>query len=145
MQHHDKAESRDKKLESRIMECESGVIKSFTDIKAWQEGHKLVLLVYSSTKQFPKEELFGLVNQMRRCAVSVTSNIAEGFGRKTLKDKIQFYSIALGSLYELQNQLLIAKDVNYINLSKFKQIADQAVIANKILNGLIKKSKSLDS
>ena len=73
-------------------------IKSFTDLKTWQEGHQIVILVYKITKEFPKEEIFGLVSQMRRAVVSITSNIAEGFGRQTYKEKVQFYYIAQGSL-----------------------------------------------
>ncbi len=66
-------------------------IKTFTDLKAWQEGHKLVILIYKIIKLFPKEETYSLVDQMRRAATSVTSNIAEGFGRHSYKEKIQFY------------------------------------------------------
>lgn len=113
-------------------------IKSFTDIIAWQEGHKLVLMVYGKTKQFPKDEIFGLTSQMRRCAVSITSNIAEGFSRQSLKEKVQFYFISLGSLTELQNQALIARDIDYISKEEFKIIADKTVEVHKILNGLIK-------
>ena len=78
-------------------------IRSFTDLVAWQEGHKLVLKIYDITKDFPKDELFALNIQMKRCAVSITSNIAEGFSRKSPKEKIQFYAISLGSTTELQN------------------------------------------
>ncbi|MBI4599730.1 four helix bundle protein [Candidatus Uhrbacteria bacterium] len=76
-------------------------MRSFTDLKAWQEGHTLVLKIYKITQSFPKEEQFGLTNQLRRAAVSLTSNIAEGFGRGSYKEKAQFYSIALGSLTEV--------------------------------------------
>ena len=72
-----------------------GKIKSFVDLDAWKEGHKLVLVIYNLTKAFPHEEAFGLNSQMRRCAVSITSNIAEGFSRQSYKEKIQFYSISL--------------------------------------------------
>ena len=120
-------------------------IKSFTDLDAWKEGHKLVLMIYKITKGFPKEELFGLVSQMRRCAVSITSNIAEGFSRRSYKEKAQFYSVALGSITELQNQLLIAKDVGYVNGSNFQDIAEQAIKVHKIVNGLIKSSKAPNS
>ncbi len=113
-----------------------GKIRSFTDLKAWQEAHKLVLMVYEITKRFPRDEIFGLTNQMRRAAVSVTSNIAEGFSRTTNKDKAQFYSISLGSLTELQNQLLIGRDVKYVVEKEFPEIAKQTVLVSKLVNGL---------
>ncbi len=117
-------------------------IKSFTDLNAWKEGHRLVIMIYDITKKFPKEELFGLVNQLRRCAVSITSNIAEGFGRQGGREKIQFCFIARGSVIELQNQILVARDVGYITDSEFKEVADQSVIVHKLVNGLIKSSKT---
>ena len=116
-------------------------IQSFTDLDAWKEGHKLVLMIYKLTQTFPKEEMFGLTNQMRRCAVSITSNIAEGFTRESYKEKVQFYSISRGSVTELQNQLLIARDIKYIVQKKFPRVANQSIKTHKILNGLIKKSK----
>ena len=125
------------------MNQESRKIKSFTDLNAWKEGHKLVLMIYNITKTFPKEEIFGLTSQIRRCAVSITSNIAEGFSRQSYKEKSQFYSIALGSTTELQNQLLIAKDINYITKEQFQDIAEQSVKVHKIINGLIKSSKAI--
>jgi four helix bundle protein len=85
------------------MNHESGKIKSFSDLDAWREGHKLVLNIYQITKLFPKEELFCLTNQLRRAGISFTSNIAEGFSRQSFKEKRQFYSMALGSLTEIQN------------------------------------------
>ncbi|OGZ33008.1 MAG: hypothetical protein A2174_03405 [Candidatus Portnoybacteria bacterium RBG_13_41_18] len=123
------------------MNEEKRKIRSFTDLDAWKEAHKLVLMIYRVTKDFPREELFGLINQMRRAAVSVTSNIAEGFSRQSYQEKIHFYSIAQGSNTELQNQLLVAKDVGYLIREKFNEIAEQSVKAHKLLNGLIKKSK----
>ena len=120
-------------------------IRSFTDLDAWKEGHKLVLMVYRVTKTFPKEEIFGLSSQMRRCVVSITSNIAEGFSRQSYKEKIQFYSLALGSTTELQNQLLVARDVGYLSKKEFQKTAEQSVIVHKIVNGLIKSSRSHDS
>jgi four helix bundle protein len=85
--------------------------------------------------------MFGLVSQMRRASVSVTSNIAEGFGREFVKEKTQFYSRSLASITELQNQLLVARDVGYINNNKFQQLAEQSVKVHKLTNGLIKKNK----
>ncbi len=125
------------------MNKESQKIKSFTDLNAWKEGHKLVLMIYEITKQFPKQEIFGLTTQIRRAAVSFTSNIAEGFSRNSYKEKLQFYSMALGSLTEVQNQLLIARDIGYLINNQFSKIAEQTITVNKITNGLIKKSKSI--
>src|SRR3989344_5615175 len=118
-------------------------IRSFLDLEAWKEGHSLVLNIYKITKGFPKDEVFGLSSQMRRCSVSITSNIAEGFSRNSYKEKVQFYSTALGSLTEVQNQLLIARDLKYINTGKFKTLADKTIVVSKLLNGLIKKSKTI--
>ena len=116
-------------------------IKSFTDLNTWKEGHTLVIGVYKVTKNFPREEIFALTSQMRRCAVSITSNIAEGFSRRSYKEKLQFCAIAQGSVTELQNQLLIAKDVGFLDQEEFKKLADQTVIVHKIINGLIKYLK----
>jgi len=78
---------------------------------------------------------------MRRCAISITSNIAEGFSRKSYKEKIQFYSMALGSTTELQNQLLVSKDVEYITTEKFESLAQLTVEVHKLINGLIKGAR----
>ncbi len=117
-------------------------LRSFTDLNAWKQGHQLVLGIYQATSNFPSTENFGLTSQIRRCAVSITSNIAEGFSRNTKKEKDQFYSIALGSLTELQNQLIIAKDVGYISPGLFQQIAHQTIETKKLVHGLMKSSKS---
>lgn len=116
-------------------------IRNFTDLIAWQEGHKLVLIIYKLTDSFPAKELYALTSQMRRSAISITSNIAEGFSRNSSKEKIQFYYIALGSLTEIQNQLIIAKDVKYIPQKEFSDIIDQIITVSKLINGLIKNLK----
>jgi four helix bundle protein len=120
-------------------------IKSFTDLNVWREGHKLVLMIYQTSKAFPESEKFGLTNQIQRAVVSVTSNIAEGFSRKSKKEKTQFFYTALGSLTEVQNQLLIARDLGYLNVKSFGDLANQTVIVSKLLNGIIKSSKLLNS
>lgn len=102
-----------------------------------------MLLIYKETKSFPKNELFSLTNQVRRAAVSITSNIAEGFSRNSWKEKMQFYATARGSLTEVENQLLIARDVGYMSRSTFSDLANQCVRTGKLLTGLIKKSKSM--
>jgi len=123
------------------MEYRNNKIKNFTDINTWKEGHKLVLGVYEALKAFPKEEKYALSDQMRRCAVSITSNIAEGFSRQGKKEKLQFYYMSKGSLTELQNQLLIARDVGYLNSNTFKKLADQTVVVGKLLSGLIRSTR----
>jgi len=96
-------------------------IKHFTDLIAWQKNHQLVLEIYKITKKFPKDELFGLTSQIRRAVVSITSNIAEGYGRYYFKEKIRFYTISRGSSTEVQNHLIIAKDLGYITEEEFNK------------------------
>lgn len=124
--------------ESRVT---SSTIKSFTDLRAWRESHRLVVDIYESTKNFPKDEQFGLTNQVRRAAVSITSNIAEGFGRRTSADRMHFYDMARASLAEVQSQLLVARDVKYLSDGDFQKLAIQSVECHKILTGLINSTK----
>jgi len=116
-------------------------IQKFTDLIVWQEGHKLVLMIYKETKRFPREEKYGLVDQMRRAVVSITSNIAEGFSKRSAKEKYHFYNTAKASITELRNQLLIAKDVGYLSKEPFKRIAEQSVTVDKTLNGLLRATR----
>ncbi len=127
--------------EERSTSYESRKIQSFTDLRTWQEGHRLVIEIYHLTKSFPKEELFGLVMQLRRASVSVTSNIAEGFGRANSKERAQFYAIALGSLTEVQNQLMIARDVEFLSHPDFATVFEQTVTVHKMLSSLMRKSR----
>ena len=120
-------------------------IKSFTQLIVWQKGHRLVLAVYATTNTFPKTEQYALTDQLRREAVSITSNIAEGFYRRSSKEKTQFYYIALGSLAETQNQLLIAKDLKYITSDKFNELISQTVEVAKLLNSIVSKLKIIKS
>ena len=117
-------------------------IRSFTDLNAWKEGHKLVLMIYEATEVFPQKEVYELANQLRTAVASITSNIAEGFSRKSYKEKIQFYLMALSSLTEVQNQILAAKDIGMMSKADFDEVAEQSVRVSKLLNGLIKKSKT---
>ncbi len=125
--------------ESRILN--TAKIQSFTDLNTWKEGHKLTLAIYKVTKLFPKEEIYSLVDQMRRAAISITSNIAEGFSRQSFKEKVQFYYMSLGSLTELQNQLLVSRDLGYMSNNEFNDIANTTVIVHKLIVGLIRSSK----
>lgn len=118
------------------------MISEFTDLTVWQKGHQLVLAVYRLNHSFPPVEKFGLGDQIRRAVVSITSNIAEGFGRHTIKEKLQFYYQSHGSLTEVKNQLIIAKDLKYISLSQYTQVFDLVIEVQKLLLGLITKTKT---
>lgn len=117
-------------------------ISSFTDLIVWQKGHELVILIYKETNSFPQSEQFGLVSQLRRASVSVTSNIAEGFGRISFKEKARMYYIAEGSLSEIKNQLLIAKDLNYLSDNSYKVLNDLTNSTHKLLRLLNKANKA---
>jgi len=101
------------------------------------------LSVYKATKSFPKEEMFCLTSQIRRAVISISSNIAEGFSRNSVKDKCKFYTIALGSLTELQNQLLIGRDLKYLAENDFQNVAQQTVRVSKLISGLKKIKNSI--
>ena len=120
-------------------------IISFTDLNAWKEGHKLVLLIYKLCEHFPETEKFGLASQLKRAAISVTSNIAEGFSRNTSKEKVQFYRISMGSLMEIQNQLQVANELVFITQDQFNQANAQSVVVSKLIIGIIKSAKSFSS
>ena len=115
----------------------------YIKLEIWIETRKLANIIYDASKKFPKEELFGLTNQMRRCAVSVPSNIAEGCGRQTTKDTINFLHISRGSLYELETQCYLALDQNYVDENNFNNIINQIQISKKLLNGFINYYKKL--
>lgn len=93
-------------------------LKSFKELIVWQKAYELVLEVYKATKAFPSSEIYGLTQQMRRAAVSIPSNIAEGYGRKHKMEYHQFLSVAYGSLLELETQYLLSEDLGYINRSE---------------------------
>lgn len=117
---------------------QQGSIHTFFDLRAWQHCHQLVLWVYTTTKTFPPDERYSLTDQIRRAAVSVTSNIAEGFSRSGRAEKIQFYSIALGSITEIQNQLILARDVGYIQNAVYEVGYSLSVDAHKLVTSLMK-------
>jgi len=117
------------------------MIKSFTEIKAWEKAHQLVLEVYKITKTFPEIEKYCLVSQIRRAAISIPSNIAEGFKRKSIKDSEHFYNIADGSLEEVKYQLILAKDLGYISIESFSFIFNLTEEAGKTLSCWIKSQR----
>lgn len=118
---------------------EPSAIRSYKDLRIWQEAKNLTIAIYGITERFPKSELYGLTSQIRRAAVSVPSNIAEGFRRKSKKEKLQFLRIALGSGAELETQLEISFELGYLNksdynkleidLDKFMRMLNRAIMA----------------
>ncbi len=113
-------------------------IERFEQLTAWQRAHALVLDIYQHSKQLPADERFGLTLQMRRAAVSVPANIAEGFKRRTSKDKIHFYNIAQGSLQELKYYILLCRDLDYWQKQDAEVVSSNAEEAGKVLGGLIR-------
>jgi len=118
--------------------------KDYTDLEVWQESTKLVNHIYELTKLFPKEEQFGLTNQIRRAAVSIPSNTAEGCGRQTGKDTINFLHISRGSLYEVETQCFLALDQQYISQEKFESIFKTIQSCKRLLNGFINYYRKLN-
>jgi four helix bundle protein len=120
-------------------------IKDFYQLDTWKESHKLVTLIYQLIKEFPAHEKYGLISQISRTAGSITANIAEGFGYFHYANKIRFYSQAKGSLKEIQNFILIAKDLNYWSSSTAKKLWQQTKSCEKLINGLIRSTRKLET
>ena len=110
--------------------------KNYQDLIVWQKAMDLVEMIYKVTKAFPKEEIYGLTSQIRRAAVSIPSNIAEGQGRTSLKEFQNFLSIAYGSLREVETQILIAQRIQYVNKEQTEIIINQAAEVGRLINGL---------
>ena len=108
--------------------------QSFTDLVVWQKAHELALLIYSMTKQFPKDELFGLTSQFRRAGVSIAANIAEGYRRRGTKEKLRFYNIAQASLEECRYYFILSNDINYIDLSMHEEQKKLIETVSRLLN-----------
>jgi len=115
------------------------VSDNYRNLIAWQKAKRLALDIYRCTRKFPRNEIYGLSSQMRRAAVSVPSNIAEGKGRYSQKEFVQFLYHARGSLLELETQLSIARDLEYIELPVFESLESETEELGRILNGLINR------
>ena len=107
----------------------------------WQKSHELVLFVYKISENYPKHELFGLVSQTRRAAVSIPSNIAEGFKRRTKNDTVHFYNMADTSLEEVKYDLILARDLKYIAVDEYEKSRSLANDVGRLLSGWIKVQK----
>jgi four helix bundle protein len=122
-----------------IIDNKSNKIKSFKDLRIWQEGIKLVKEIYLLSKGFPKDEMYGLASQMRRCSVSIPSNIAEGFRSYHNKEYKQFLYISLGSCAELETQIIISHGLGYIKEESKKEIVEKIKYICKMTSRLIQK------
>jgi len=112
------------------------------NLELWQKAIDFVTNIYEATKEFPKAEEFGLKSQLRRAAISVPSNIAEGLTRRTNADKIHFLVIANGSLSEIDTQLEISLKLNFINIPEFELLENKLIVVQKLLSGLIRCLKN---
>lgn len=118
-------------------------IKSYKDLLIWQKGIKIVILVYKLVNTFPKEELYALSSQLKRASVSISSNIAEGYGRNADKSFSHFLDIARGSLYEIETQLIIAKELGFItDETLFNEIINEIEEESKMINAFSKSLKN---
>jgi four helix bundle protein len=114
-------------------------MKNFRDLKVWERAHAYVLRLYRSTSTFPREEVYGLTSQIRRAALSVPSNIAEGCGRQGDPELARFCQIAMGSASEAEYQLLLAHDLGYLEPTEYQELDQQLSEVKRMLNGLIQK------
>ena len=116
----------------------SEMLKNYKELQVWQKGYQLCLQIYKITKKFPKEEQYGLISQIRRAAVSVPSNIAEGYGRKTTPDYLRSLYIAYGSDCELETQIMLSRDLNYIFSNDSEKLLNEIREVERMLKALIK-------
>ena len=117
-------------------------MKDFRELKVWEKAHRLTLSVYQATAAFPKEELYGLTSQMRRSAASIPTNIAEGCGRGSDDDFRRFLQMAMGSASELEYQLLLARDLGYLDAAISENLSGAVIEVKRMLASLIIKLKN---
>ena len=117
-------------------------MKDFRQLQVWQKAHSIVLEIYQVTADFPKEERFGLISQIRRASVSVPSNIAEGCGRGGDAELARFLQIAMGSASELEYQLLLSNDLRYMEATDYERLAGMVIEVKKMLSSFIKRLRA---
>jgi four helix bundle protein len=118
------------------------MLSSHRDLLVWQKAIELTLLVYRLSEEFPKREIYGLAAQIRRAAVSIPSNIAEGYGRGSRREYVQFLCIAQGSLKEMETQTIISEKLTYATSAQAKRVLEAAEVVGKMLGGLIRSLKT---
>jgi len=117
-------------------------LRDFKQLQVWEKSHQVTLAIYRATAGFPKDEMYGLTNQMRRASVSVPANIAEGCGRSSDADFGRFLYIAMGSASELEYHLLLAHDLSYLTTNDYQLLTSQTIEIKRMLTGFIKKLKA---
>lgn len=118
------------------------VAKDFRQLKVWEKSHHLTLEIYRVTKQFPKDELYGLISQIRRASASIPANIAEGCGKGSDLELARYMQISMGSASELEYHLLLAKDLQYLNGDEYQELVNRVIEIKKMLGPFIKKLRS---
>lgn len=114
-------------------------MQDYRKLEVWKKSHKLTMLVYSATKSFPSDERYGLTSQIRRCSVSIPSNIAEGCGRSSNAELVRFLYIAMGSAQELDYQLYLSSELNYLARGEYLELTAELTSLRKMLNAFIQK------
>ena len=117
-------------------------MQDYHDLKVWEKSHKFTLAIYAATKEFPKEEIYGLTSQLRRATASIPTNLAEGTGPRTSKELAQFSQIAAGSASEVDYQLLLYRELDYLSEDDYNILIKQLLEIRKMLTSLIKKLRS---
>ncbi|WP_298221795.1 four helix bundle protein [Flavobacterium sp.] len=116
-------------------------MSNYRNLLVWQKAMSLTTIIYQSTNQFPKEEIFGLTSQIRRASISIPSNIAEGYGRDSNKEYLRFLNFSISSLFELQTQLEIAKNITYLKETEFNNLYEDSRELERMLVSFINKIK----
>ncbi|MGA2360588.1 MAG: four helix bundle protein [Terriglobales bacterium] len=119
-------------------------MQSFRSLRVWEKSHRLTLDVYTSSKSFPREEIYGLTSQMRRASASIGMNIAEGCCRKGNVEMGRFLQIAMGSASEVEYQLLLAHDLDYLQNPEYERLVAQAIEVKRMLSSLMQKVKAVN-
>jgi len=117
-------------------------MRDFHKLKVWERAHQLTLKIYMVTQAFPKEEIYGLTNQMRRSSASIPTNISEGCGRNSTAETIHFFTMAIGSASELEYQLILVHDLHYIQENEYRELSTELVEVRKMLYTFMKRLKS---
>jgi four helix bundle protein len=117
-------------------------MQDFRKLKIWQRSHQLVLKIYSATKTFPAEERYGIISQIRRSSASIPTNIAEGTGRRGNVEFARFIEIAFSSASEVQYQLILSKDLDYLSSDKFRELSNEIVEIKRMLTSFLNKLKT---